>query len=78
MNLTFESISEGDERITGEKYSRLGIVQVLLQDFVEDFPGGPVVKTLPSNAQGAGLIPGQGHKIPCASQSKNQNIKQKQ
>ena len=78
MNLTFESISEGDVRITGEKYSRLGIVQVLLQDFVEDFPGGPVVKTLPSNAQGAGLIPGQGNKIPCASQSKNQNIKQKQ
>jgi len=36
VNLTFESISEGDERITGRKYSRLGIVQVLLQDFVED------------------------------------------
>ena len=25
-----------------------------------DFPGGSVVKTLPSNAGGAGLIPGQG------------------
>ena len=24
-----------------------------------DFPGGPVVKTLPSNAGGAGSIPGQ-------------------
>ena len=43
-----------------------------------DFPGGPVVKTSPSNAEGAGLIPGQGAKIPCASRPKNQNIKQKQ
>ena len=25
-----------------------------------EFPGGPVVKTLPSNAGGEGLIPGQG------------------
>ena len=28
----------------------------------QDFPGGPVVKTLPSNAGGAGSIPGQGAK----------------
>ena len=40
------------------------------------FPGGPVVKT--SNAGDAGLILGQGAKIPHASQLKNQNIKQKQ
>ena len=40
------------------------------------FPGGPVVKT--SNAGDAGLILGQGAKIPYASQLKNQNIKQKQ
>ena len=26
----------------------------------EDFPGDPVVNTLPSNAGGAGLIPDQG------------------
>ena len=31
-----------------------------------DFPGGPVVKNLPSNAGDAGLIPGQGPKIPHA------------
>ena len=31
-----------------------------------DFPGGPVVKTCASTAGGAGLIPGQGAKIPCA------------
>ena len=29
-----------------------------------DFPNGPVVKILPSNAGGAGWNPGQGPKIP--------------
>ena len=43
-----------------------------------DFPGGPVVKTSPFSTEGAGLIPGQGAKIPRASWPKNQNIKQKQ
>ena len=33
-----------------------------------DFPGGPVVKNLPSNAGDTGLIPGQGSKIPHAKQ----------
>ena len=42
------------------------------------FPGSPAVKTLPSNAGGAGLIPGRGAKSPYASWPKNQNIKQKQ
>ena len=39
-----------------------------------DFPGGPVVKTSPSNAGGAGLIPGPGGKTPHPSQPKNENI----
>ena len=43
-----------------------------------DFPGSPVVKTMPSNAGGAGSIPGWGAKIPHALQPKKQNIKQKQ
>ena len=43
-----------------------------------NFPGGPVFKTSPSNAGGAGSIPGQGAKIPHASWPKNQNIEQKQ
>ena len=43
-----------------------------------DFPGCPVVKTMPSNAGGAGSIPGWGAKIPHASWPKNQNIKQNQ
>ena len=46
--------------------------------YSRDFPGGPVVKTLPSNAGGAGSIPGQGAKIPHTLWPKNQNIKQKQ
>ena len=37
-----------------------------------------MVKTSPSNAGGAGSIPGWGAKILHASGSKNQNIKQKQ
>ena len=42
-----------------------------------DFPGGPVVKTLPSNAGGMDSIPDWGAKIPHALQPKNQHIKQK-
>ena len=41
-----------------------------------DFPGGPVVKTLPSNAGIAGLTPGQGARIPHASLPKSQSIKE--
>ena len=43
-----------------------------------DFPGGPLVKTSPSNAMCVGLILRQGAKIPHDSQPKNKNIKQKQ
>ena len=35
-------------------------------DCFKDFPGDPVVKNPPSNAGDAGLIPGQGTKIPHA------------
>ena len=38
-----------------------------IENQYRDFPGGPVVKTSPSNAGGAGLIPGLGAKIPYAS-----------
>ena len=34
---------------------------------MSDFPGGPGVETSPSNVGGAGLIPGQGVKIPHTS-----------
>ena len=42
-----------------------------------DFPDGPVVKTSPSNAGVATLIPSLGAKIPHVSWPKHQNIKQK-
>jgi len=43
------------------------------------FPGGPVVETLPSNTEDAGMIPGWGAKLPHVLWPKNQqNIKQKQ
>ena len=41
------------------------------------FPGGPVVKTLPSIAEGESSILGQEAKISHALQPKKQHIKQK-
>ena len=49
-----------------------------LNSYSQDFPGGPIVKTLLSSAVGEGLIPGWGVKIPHISWPKNENIKQKQ
>ena len=43
-----------------------------------DFPGGPVVKTSPSDTGGVSSIPAGGAKMPCASQPINQNTKEKQ
>ena len=43
-----------------------------------DFPGSPVVKTLPSNAGGVGLIPGWGTEIPHVSHPKKKKSKHKQ
>ena len=37
-----------------------------IKDRTGDIPGGPVVKTSPFNVGAAGLIPGQGVKIPHA------------
>ena len=58
----------------------LKIVEDLYQNIKNihlwDFPGGPVAKTSPSNAGGAGSIPGLGAKIPHSLLPKSQNIKQ--
>ena len=61
--------------IEGERNRKKG---KLKNGRVRDFPGGPVVETLHSNAGGVGSIPGGETKIPHASRPKNQNIKQKQ
>ena len=45
---------------------------------VGGFPGGPMVKTLPSNVGDVGSIPFRGVKIPYALWPKKQEIKQKQ
>ena len=47
----------------------------ILKRWQRDFPGCPVVMTSPSNAEGAGSIPGRGAKIPYALRPKNENIK---
>ena len=39
-----------------------------------DFPSGPMVKNLPSNAEDMGLIPAQGTKIPCAAEPLSPHI----
>ena len=44
---------------------------------VQDFIDGPVVKTLPFNAEGVSLIPGWGAKTPHASWPESQNVKEK-
>ena len=46
--------------------NKMQIKIALLKHMLRNFPGGPVVKTLPSKARGVGLIPGYGVKIPCA------------
>ena len=54
-------------------------VKTIIQNILcpGDFPGSPVVETLPSNADGVGLTPNRGAKIPHSSWPKNQNIRQK-
>ena len=47
----------------------------LLKKKKRDVPGSPVVRTLPSDTQGEGPIPGQGVKIPRASGPKNTKFK---
>ena len=44
---------------------------------MRDFPGSPVVKTQPFNADGVGSVPGRGTKVPRALWPESQNAKQK-
>ena len=50
----------------------------LKKETTGDFPGSPVVKTLPSSAGGMRSIPGQGAKMTHILWPKIQRIKQKQ
>ena len=44
---------------------------VFFNGHLRDFPGGPVVKTSPSNAGGTGWISGRRAKIPHVLEAKN-------
>ena len=44
-------------------------------ELLGDFPGGPVVKTLPVNARSMGLMPYQGANLPYTSQPKKEKKK---
>ena len=60
-------------------FIKISLIAVLILIKIRrDYPGGPVVKTSPSKAEGEGSIPGGVAKIPHASRPKKQNIKQKQ
>ena len=41
-------------------------IAIFIRNLYRDFPGGPVVKNLPSNAGNTSSIPGRGTKIPHA------------
>ena len=53
----------------------LEVTTLRLRNWLGDFPGGPVVKTSPSNTADVGLIPGQGAEIQHVLWSKDQNRK---
>ena len=63
-------VNPGLQILTWEPMKSVNVQKFLLRnqkekcDYNRDFPGGPVVKTSPSNAGGAGSIPGQGAEIP--------------
>ena len=60
INICKTGVPKGEERKKGEE-------NIFKEIMAGDFPGGPMVKTLPSNAGIVGSIPGQGAKIPHVS-----------
>jgi len=50
-------------------------IKQYLKRRVRDFPGGPVVETLPSSAGGMGCFHGRGAKITCALEPKKSSHK---
>ena len=67
-------MSEPEEPRQERQHSRLELPSgaEFIKTTGEDFPSAPVVKTSPSNAGGAGSIPGQRAKIPQDSWPENQ------
>ena len=52
---------------TTMRYHLKPVRMAIIKRSTRDFPGGPVVKNLPSNAGDVGSITGQGIKIPHAT-----------
>ena len=52
--------------MTRQEYQNRQTQVIQFKRVSRDFPSGTAVKTLPSNAGGVGLIPGQGARIPDA------------
>ena len=57
-----------------ENLRKLRYLKAEIKDEERDFPGSPVVKTLPSNAGGANSIPDQGIKVPHAFRPKKKAL----
>ena len=49
-------------------------VSSFIKGITGDFPGGPVLKNPPYNAGGEALIPGQGTKIPHATEQLDPHV----
>ena len=72
LSMPLEGINSADPSILDlrppERWeSTFLLFKLLFKLLCPDFPGGPVLKTPPSNAGGAGLTPSQGAKISDAS-----------
>ena len=70
--MTHDTYNDLDHLSTADKMNSFFPLKRSIKNFVgqlkcikcRDFPGGPVVKTSPSNVGSVGSIPGQGAKIP--------------
>ena len=67
------------EQLNNNVYSNFSVLCFMKErtETCWEFPGYPVVKTLPSYTGGVGSVPGQAAMIPHASWPKNQNIQYK-
>jgi len=72
INLPLDSFSTA---CRNSHLSPLNCFCTFVKNHLGDFPGSPVVKTLPSNAGDAGLIPNGGSKSHMPWGQKNQSIK---
>ena len=55
----------------------LPVQNICVKSVPGNYPGGPIVKTLPSTEMGVVFIPGQGAEIPHASEPKQQQQQKK-